>query len=138
MQTIRQYKEVFDAFFEDKGLIPACRYHEVRFEELERDPVGQFRKVYQVLGLPDFGQVEPSVRRYVSSQAGYKKNAYPEITPETKVRIVRECAGASRSGTIPFDAAAKTSDSQNLRLNSQTSLALSRQSRVYSSERESL
>ena len=83
-------KEASDAFFEDKGLIPACRYHEVRFEELERDPVGQLRKVYQVLGLPDFGQVEPSVRRYVSSQAGYKKNAYPEITPETKARIVRE------------------------------------------------
>ena len=90
-QTIRQYKEVFDAFFEEKGLIPAGRYHEVRFEELECDPVSQLRSVYSALGLPDVGQVEPSVRRYMSALAGYKKNPYQEIPPETKARIVREC-----------------------------------------------
>jgi hypothetical protein len=89
-QTIQQYKEVYDTFFEEKGLIPAGRYHEVRFEELERDPVGQLRSVYQALGLPDFGQVEPSVRHYMSSLADYEKNAYHEIPPETKARIVRE------------------------------------------------
>jgi hypothetical protein len=90
-QTIRQYNEVFDAFFEEKGLIPAGRYHEVRFEELERDPVSQLRSVYSALGLPDVGQVEPSVRRYMSALAGYRKNPYQEIPPETKARIVREC-----------------------------------------------
>jgi hypothetical protein len=89
-QTICQYKEVFDAFFEERGLIPTSHYHEVRFEDLERDPVGQLRSVYEGLGLPDFSQVEPSVSRYTASLTGYKKNVYPEIPPATKSRIVRE------------------------------------------------
>jgi hypothetical protein len=89
-QTIRQYREAFDAFFEERELIPAGRYHEVRFEDLERDPIGQLRSAYQALGLPDFGQVEPAVSHYVSSQTDYQKNAYPVIPPETKARIANE------------------------------------------------
>ena len=44
--------------FEDVGLIRADRFHEVSFEELERDPIGQMRGIYQALGLPDFGEVD--------------------------------------------------------------------------------
>jgi hypothetical protein len=86
-ETIRQYVEVYEAFFEDRGLIPGNHFHELRFEDLERDPVGQLRSVYEALALPSFGEIEPVVRRYVSSLAGYKKNHYDEIPTETKSRI---------------------------------------------------
>jgi omega-hydroxy-beta-dihydromenaquinone-9 sulfotransferase len=89
-QAIRHYKELCEAFFEEKDLIPEGRYHEVRFEDLERDPIGQVRGVYEALGLPEFGAVEPAMRRYVASLSGYRKNDYPGLAPEPKDRIARE------------------------------------------------
>src|SRR5205823_1911873 len=48
-RTIRDYRAVYDAFFEEVGLIRRDRLHEVRFEDLERDPIGRMRGVYETL-----------------------------------------------------------------------------------------
>ena len=53
-RTIRQYKQVYDVFFEERALIPRGHLHEVCFETLEADPVGQVRDLYEALELPDF------------------------------------------------------------------------------------
>jgi hypothetical protein len=89
-RTIRDYRAIYDAFFEDAGLIASSRFHEVGFEDLERDPVDQMRGVYEALGLPDFGAVEPALVRYVGTLSGYRKNTYPEIPPATRDRIAHE------------------------------------------------
>jgi hypothetical protein len=89
-RIIRQYKEVYDAFFEQRGLIPAGRFHEMSFEALERDPVGEMRKLYASLGLPEFGTVEPAVRAYLDALSGYRKNAFPELAPDVRRRIAGE------------------------------------------------
>lgn len=89
-RTIRQYAELYDAYFEDRELIPGGRLHELRFEDLEQDPIGQMRKVYAALDLPDFAEVEPALRGYVDSLSGYRKNAYPELSPDLKARLARE------------------------------------------------
>jgi hypothetical protein len=86
-RIIRQYKEVYDAFFEERGLIPKGRFHEISFEELEADPIGQVRGIYEALALPDFQQVQPALRRYVESLSGYKKNTLPELPPDLRERI---------------------------------------------------
>jgi hypothetical protein len=90
-RTIRQYREVYDVFFEEKNLIRKDRFHEVRFEDLEQDPVGQMREVYRALGLPDFGEVEPALRRYLGTLSGYRKNEYAELPTAARERIAREC-----------------------------------------------
>jgi hypothetical protein len=89
-RTIRQFKEVYDVFFEERGLIPKGRFHEVKFEDLEADPLGQLRGIYQALDLPEFEAAEPALRRYVESLAGYKKNTFPELPAELRARIARE------------------------------------------------
>jgi omega-hydroxy-beta-dihydromenaquinone-9 sulfotransferase len=89
-RTIRQYREVYDAFFEERDLIPKGRFHEVCFESLEADPIGQMRGVYEALALPDFHVVEPVLQRYVESLGGYRKNQFPELSVELKTRIARE------------------------------------------------
>jgi hypothetical protein len=89
-RILRQYKEVYDAFFEERGLIPKGRFHEISFEELEADPLGQVRGIYEALALPDFGHVEPSLRRYLESLSGYKKNTLPELPPDLRERIAGE------------------------------------------------
>src|SRR5215208_2723811 len=83
-RILRQYTEMHDAFFEERPLIPAGRFHEVRFEDLERDPVGQVRTLYESLSLPAFADVEPELRRYVDTLAGYRKNAHAKLAPELR------------------------------------------------------
>jgi hypothetical protein len=89
-RTLRQYRELYDVFFEERGLIPRGRFHEVGFEALEKDPVGQVRGIYEALDLPEFQSVEPELRQYVESLSGYEKNEFPELAPELRARIARE------------------------------------------------
>jgi omega-hydroxy-beta-dihydromenaquinone-9 sulfotransferase len=84
---LRQYTEMYEAFFADRQLIPAGRLHEMSFEQLERDPVGELRKMYAALRLPDFRSFEPALQAYVSSLAGYLKNAFTDLSPDLKARI---------------------------------------------------
>jgi hypothetical protein len=88
--VLRQYREMYEVFFEERSLIPEGHFHEVCFEELEEDPVGQVRRVYQALDLPEFGQAEPALRRYVDSIAGYKKNEFPDLPADLRTRIAAE------------------------------------------------
>jgi omega-hydroxy-beta-dihydromenaquinone-9 sulfotransferase len=89
-RIIRQYKEVYDAFFEECGLIPKGHFHEVGFEELEADPTQQVQGIYEALALPDFKTVLPRLQRYVVSLASYKKNVLPDLPAELQARIARE------------------------------------------------
>lgn len=56
---------MYEAFFEERHLIPAGHYHEVSFEELEADPVGQMQRVYEAMDLPTFSTTQAAVERYV-------------------------------------------------------------------------
>jgi len=85
-----QYREMYEAFFEQRSLIPTGRFHEICFEQLEQDPIGQVRKMYETLGLPAFSQVEPALRQYVNSLAGYRKNAFPDLSVELRAQIAKE------------------------------------------------
>jgi hypothetical protein len=84
---IRQYRAMHDAFFEERDLIPPGQYHEVRFEDLEADPIGQMQRVYDALGLPEFAQARPALERYVDGVRGYRKNEFPELPAALRRRI---------------------------------------------------
>jgi hypothetical protein len=89
-ETLHQYKEVYDAFFQERGLIPKGHFCEVSFADLEADPIQQVRGIYEALALPDFGHVEPILRRYLDSIGGYRKNTFPELASDLRARIARE------------------------------------------------
>jgi hypothetical protein len=84
---IRQYRALHDAFFDERDLIPPGRYHEVRFDELEADPLGQMERVYEALGLGEFSQARPAVERYVAGVGAYRKNEFPELPAALRRRI---------------------------------------------------
>lgn len=89
-RVIRQYKEMHEVFFEEKGLIPAGRFHEVAFEDLEKDPLGEMRRLYAAIDLPAFSEVEPALIKYQESLSDYKKNKHYELEPALKQRIAVE------------------------------------------------
>jgi hypothetical protein len=88
-RVLRQYRLMYDAYFADKPLIPPGRLHEVRFEDLERDPLGEIERTYAKLSLPDFAAVRPVLAAYVASLRGYRKNEYPPL-PDAQRRAVAE------------------------------------------------
>jgi hypothetical protein len=96
--TIQVIKELNAAFVEDRDLIPKGNYCELSFESLTDDPLGQMRRVYQTLALPDFEAVEPHLRRYLASIADYKKNKFVELPADLRARIVKEWSRCFEEG----------------------------------------
>jgi hypothetical protein len=87
---LRQYRDVCDAYFEERHLIPPERFHEMSYDELTSDPVAALRRTYEKLGLPEFSVFEPKLREYVASLADYKRNRFAELPLEQRDRVVRE------------------------------------------------
>lgn len=83
-------KEAFARYSEDKLLLREGQLAEVRFEDLERDPVSQLRSIYAELDLFDFQAVEPALRRYVESTRGYRKNVRPPLPDHLRQLVARE------------------------------------------------
>lgn len=86
-RIIDRYNALFDAFFAQRNLIPRERFHEVRFEDLEKDPIGEIRKLYGRLRLPGFDAFRPKLEGYLRSLTGYRKNEFPELEPRWQTRI---------------------------------------------------
>jgi omega-hydroxy-beta-dihydromenaquinone-9 sulfotransferase len=87
---LRQYRAMYDVFFEERNLIPNGHFHEVRFTDLEKDPVGQMRRLYAALDLPDFEHCELAVQRYVDSIADHEKNHFPALSTGLRSRIAQD------------------------------------------------
>jgi omega-hydroxy-beta-dihydromenaquinone-9 sulfotransferase len=92
--VLRQYKQLYEAFFEERDLIPNGRFHEVAFERLEQDPAGEVRRLYEALNLGGFDTFEPKLQSYVDSLSGYRKNSLPGLSRELRERIGREWKAA--------------------------------------------
>lgn len=86
-RIIRRYKVLYDAYFEERDLIPDNQFHEIRFEDLERDPVAQLRGLYERLGIPDFETFRPSLENYVRSNSSYRKNTHEELPASLRSEI---------------------------------------------------
>ena len=62
--------------------------HELRYEDLVRDPLGQLEAVYNGLGLGDFGPARRPVEAYLAGLSGYETNRYL-LTPAEREAIDR-------------------------------------------------
>ena len=89
-KILRRYTALHDALFDDVPRIPAGQFHEVRYDDLERDPVEVLRGTYQALDLGDFAAAEPAIRAYLGTVRGYEKNQFPPLEPEWKARVAAE------------------------------------------------
>jgi hypothetical protein len=86
-RILADYEDVYRAFFEQRPLIPAGNLCDVAYADLERDPVEELRRIYQSLALPAFAHAEPAISAYLQSIAGYAKNRFADLSPETRKAI---------------------------------------------------
>jgi hypothetical protein len=89
-RVLRHYRDMHDAYFTDRALVPAGRLCEVRFTDLERDPPRQVERIYAQLSLPDFVAVRPALEDYLATLRGYRKNEYPPLSDEWRRRVAHE------------------------------------------------
>jgi hypothetical protein len=80
---------MFEAFFEERSLIPENQFCEVSYAALDADPIGTARQVYDKLGLPEFSGVEGQMQAYVDSLAGYEKNQHAELPSDVRDELSR-------------------------------------------------
>ena len=91
---------------QDKRLIPEGHLAEVKFEDFEKHPLDEARRIYKQLDLPGFEDAIPAFLEYIDSQKDYQKNHY-SLTPEQIERISqRWSADIRRWGYTPEEAVA--------------------------------
>ncbi len=86
-------EHVFDCFLkmhdkldEARPLLGSSCFHELRYEDLVRDPIGQLQVLYDQLDLKGFEPVVAKVQHYLKETSGYQTNQF-DLTPELKARI---------------------------------------------------
>jgi omega-hydroxy-beta-dihydromenaquinone-9 sulfotransferase len=70
------YKEMMQKFIQEKHLIPKGNFVEVKYEDLEVEPLAELNRVYGELNLAGFDKVEGKFARYTNDRQSYKKNKY--------------------------------------------------------------
>lgn len=81
---LKRYNRMYDAYFEDHSLIPKGNFCEIKFEDLEKNPIDEIKKVYEQLSLDKYDQFEPELVKYVTSLKGYEKNKFSSLDEPTR------------------------------------------------------
>jgi LPS sulfotransferase NodH len=89
-RIISVYNEMYNAFFEERGLVTEGRFCEVSFEHLQREPLGVIGSIYESLGLSGFEKTRPRLEGYLETIAGYRKNRLDELPDELRRHIADE------------------------------------------------
>ncbi len=86
-----QYTLLYDAYVADRGLIPPSNLVQVRFDELDGDPLGTMQRIYDAFGWADrFGAMRPAFEAYNATQReSFKKNQLEGLSGEAEA-VVRE------------------------------------------------
>ncbi len=92
-QVFSQYRTVMHRYFDTRGLIPAGHLVELRYEDLERDPLGQLQGIYEKLDLGDFQPARPAIEQHLNARRDYRKNTH-RLDAATINRIGEEWAFA--------------------------------------------
>lgn len=74
--TLNVYRNLFDTYERDRHLIPEGNLHEIRFEDLEQDPIREIQSLYSGLSLPGFDELEPKLSERLAEHRAHKKNQY--------------------------------------------------------------
>ena len=71
-----------------RELVDSARFHQLRYEDVIRNPVAEMRTLYEKLALGEFAAVEATIEDYFRRRADYQTNRY-ELTPELHAEITR-------------------------------------------------
>ena len=85
--VLDHYNRMYDAYFRDIAAIPQGNFTDIAFEDLEKNPFEQIKKIYSTLNLPGFEGAEQEIKKYLDSLKGYTKNTYKELDEDLRRKI---------------------------------------------------
>jgi len=74
--VLSRYMKLFTCLENAKKYIPPEQYYELRFEDLEKDPIKSIGHLYEKLDLGDFNSLKPFLENYICEQGAYQKNDF--------------------------------------------------------------
>ncbi len=109
--TFVTYEHCIRRYEATKSLIPPGQLHELRFEDLETDPLGEMHRVYEALKFSGWDAMIPRLREKMPEHTAYKKNRFA-LDEDTMRRVYDrwkfafECYGYPRRLTESAEVAA--------------------------------
>lgn len=85
------YKELYDAYQEQKKYIPEGNLFEVKFEEFETNALEITQRIYYQLNISGWEEARPAIEAYINKKKDHKKNQY--AYEERTIRMVNEAWG---------------------------------------------
>jgi hypothetical protein len=79
-KVLSQFTHLYSKLEEGKKLVSPSRFHELKYEDLMADPLGQMRTLYERLDLGRFDELMPRVVDYMAKHSNYEKNQF-QLTP---------------------------------------------------------
>jgi hypothetical protein len=83
------YRAMEDAFYAEADRLGPRSVADVSFEDLERDPVGVVRRIYDQLGLEFSPRLEQRLTQYLAGIADYRKNPSRPLPEDIRQRVAR-------------------------------------------------
>ena len=87
--TIGEVASVLGSYLEyvaeESEKLGTQQFSEVQFEDLEKDPLGELKRIYTELDLSFTDTFESDVRRFVSENSNYRKNTYTLSEEEREI-----------------------------------------------------
>lgn len=74
--VLHSYKVMMQQYLRDRALIPHGNFAEVRFEDLEQQPLAELERIYAELALPNWEQAQLLISDYLSTLSDYRKNRF--------------------------------------------------------------
>ena len=86
---LETFVQMYDRLEEGKRLLPPGRFHELRYEDLVRDPIGRLEAIYRQLDLGVFALARPHVEAYLAGLKDYQTNRYALTAAEQRAITCR-------------------------------------------------
>ncbi len=87
--VFHNFAHLYERLEKSKHLLAPNRFHELRYEDLLADPIGQMRSLYERLELDGFEELLPRLKTFVDASTSYKTNRYPNLAPALRQEIER-------------------------------------------------
>lgn len=101
-RVLEDYATLLRCLEEGRPLVPAERFHEVRFEDLAADPMGRIERLYAALGLDGFESARERLAARVAAMSGSRPAARPPLRDDLAARLREVCAATfERYGYSP-------------------------------------
>lgn len=82
------FPQVYQKLEEGKRLVDPSRFHELKYEDLVKDPVREIKLVYERLGLAGFETMKPKLVEYTNRNANYETNKF-QLSPAQRDEITK-------------------------------------------------